>query len=276
METLTNNRPLWIALGVSIALHAAILVFVQVDFAPIPRDPIVLNMRLVKPVTPPTINEEIMNESLTTTPIEEPVQDVTLNEDESPINWDFSPFFDPVLPIPSDNFDTDNLDTESLAVDEPEETEPVSPIAQLSAEDIVQSIADMAAAKAEEENEKRIRRLAGEGTSSIEETFYLRSWLRKVRRVGQLNYPREAVEQKLYGKLSLYVSIAPDGSLVETRVLKSSGHEVLDKAAVEIVKLAAPFAPFPMSIASDTDLLEIVREWEFRKDAYTTDPPEAE
>ena len=271
METLNNNRPLWIALGVSLALHAAILVFVQVDFAPIPRDPIVLNMRLVKPVTPPTINEEIVNESLTTVPIEEPVQDVTLDEEESLINWDFNQFFVPVLPIPSDD-----LDTESLAVDEPEETEPVSPIAQLSAEDIVQSIANMAAAQADEENEKRIRRLAGEGTSSIEETFYLRSWLRKVRRVGQLNYPREAVEQKLYGKLSLYVSIAPDGSLVETRVLKSSGHEILDKAAVEIVKLAAPFAPFPMSIASDTDLLEIVREWEFRKDAYTTDPPEEE
>ncbi len=269
METLTNNRILWIALGVSLILHVAILVLVQVDFAPIPRDPIVLNMRLVKPVTPPTIDEEIIDESLTTTPVEEPVEDLTLEEEESLINWDFNQFFVPVLPIPNDD-----LGNESLAIAEPVESEPASPIEQLSTEDIVRSIADMAAAEAEEENEKRIRRLAGEGTSSIEETFYLRSWLRKVRRVGQLNYPSEAVEQKLYGKLSLYVSIAPDGSLVETRVLKSSGHEVLDKAAVEIVKLAAPFAPFPASIATDTDLLEIVREWEFRKDAYTTDPPE--
>ncbi len=88
-----------------------------------------------------------------------------------------------------------------------------------------------------------------------------------------MNYPSEAVEKKLYGTLSLYVSIAPDGSLVETRVLESSGHEVLDKAAVDIVKLAAPFAPFPASIAQDTELLEIVREWEFRKGTYTTDPP---
>lgn len=273
METLNNNRPLWIALGFSLALHAAILVFVQVDFAPIPRDPIVLNMRLVKPVTPPAIDEEIMDESLTATPVEEPVEVEepvqTVEEEDSPINWDLNQFFEPVLPIPSES-----LDNESMAVSEPVDSEPSSPIEQLSTEDIVQSIADMAAAQANEENEKRIRRLAGEGTSSIEETFYLRSWLRKVRRVGQLNYPSEAVEQRLYGKLSLYVSIAPDGSLVETRVLKSSGHEVLDKAAVEIVKLAAPFAPFPASIATDTDLLEIVREWEFRKDAYTTDPPE--
>lgn len=274
METLNNNRPLWIALGVSLALHAAILVFVQVDFAPIPRDPIVLNMRLVKPVAPPIVDEEIIDESLTTTPVEEPVEveePVQTEEEESHINWDFNQFFEPVLPIPSES-----LDNESMAVSEPVNSEPSSPIEQLSTEDIVQSIADMAAVQANEENEKRIRRLAGEGTSSIEETFYLRSWLRKVRRVGQLNYPSEAVEQKLYGKLSLYVSIAPDGSLVETRVLKSSGHEVLDKAAVEIVKLAAPFAPFPASIATDTDLLEIVREWEFRKDAYTTDPLEEE
>ena len=272
METLTNNRPLWIALGVSLALHAAILVFVQVDFAPIPRDPIVLNMRLVKPVAPPIVDEEIIDESLTTIPVEEPVQveeSVQTEEEESLINWDFNQVFVPVQPVPADT-----LNNESIVATEPEESPPSSPIEQLSTEDIVQSISDMAAAQADEENEKRIRRLAGEGTSSIEETFYLRSWLRKVRRVGQLNYPSEAVEQKLYGKLSLYVSIAPDGSLVETRVLKSSGHEVLDKAAVEIVKLAAPFAPFPASIAKDTDLLEIVREWEFRKDAYTTDPPE--
>lgn len=269
METLTNSRPLWIALGVSLVLHLALLILVQIDFAPIPRDAIILNMRLVKPVAPAIVDEGIIDESLTQTPIDETIE--TVVADESIIDWNFNQVFVPLIPGTSDE-----IDNESLPITETEELEPTSPIAQLSAEDIAQSIADMAAAEAEQENEKRIRRLAGEGTSSIEETFYLRSWLRKVRRVGQLNYPSEAVEQKLYGKLSLYVSIAPDGSLVETRVLESSGHEVLDEAAVNIVKLAAPFAPFPASIANDTDLLEIVREWEFRKNEYTTDPPEEE
>lgn len=267
METLTNNRPLWIALGVSLTLHLALLLFVQIDFAPIPRDPIVLNMRLVKPIAPPNIEEAIIDGPAVEIPANEPVS--TVVEEESSVIWEINEVFAPVLPGM-----TEDIADESPSAIETEELPATSPLDQLSAQDIVQSIANMAAAKAEEENEKRIRRLAGEGTSSIEETFYLRSWLRKVRRVGQLNYPSEAVEQKLYGKLSLYVSIAPDGSLVETRVLESSGHEVLDEAAVDIVKLAAPFAPFPPSIANDTDLLEIVREWEFRKNAYTTDPPE--
>ncbi|MCY3883767.1 MAG: energy transducer TonB [Gammaproteobacteria bacterium] len=272
METLTNSRPLWIALGVSLTLHVALLLLVKIDFAPIPRDPIVLNMRLVKPVEQPRVKEAVIDQSLTDHPVEEPVQSVTeVIEDDSNVIWEINDIFTSVLPGM-----TQESDEEEPLLNHTEESPDSSPLDQLSAQDIVQSIADMAAAKAEEEDKKRIRRLAGEGTSSIEETFYLRSWLRKVRRVGQLNYPSEAVEQKLYGKLSLYVSIAPDGSLVETRVLESSGHEVLDEAAVEIVKLAAPFAPFPPSIANDTDLLEIVREWEFRKNAYTTDPPKEE
>lgn len=226
-------------------------------------------MRLVKPVSPPIVDEVPIDESTTVTPTENPVQ--TFVEDESFVFWENDQTFVPLLPGTTEEI-LEESDIQAPAEEEVQE----SPIAQLSTEEMAQSIAEMVAAQEVEENEKRIRRLSGEGVSSIAETFYLRSWLRKVRRVGQLNYPSEAVEQKLYGKLSLYVSIAPDGALVETRVLESSGHEVLDKAAVNIVKLAAPFAPFPVSIANDTDLLEIVREWEFRKDEYTTDPPEQE
>ena len=255
---------------VSVVLHAAFLLFVKVDINPIPAEPIVLNMRLVKPVGPlPVPPDEPIDppQSIVET-VQPPVEPTTPN-DEDLLNFN-EPLF------PEDYLPNLDLDIEIPPFEDPVATLNENPIQDMSVEDMVQSIADMAAARNEEENEKRIRRLAGEGTSSIEETFYLRSWLRKVQRVGQMNYPREAVEKKLYGTLSLYVSIAPDGSLVETRVVETSGHEVLDKAAVNIVKLAAPFAPFPAAIARDTDLLEIVREWEFRKGSYTTDPPEKE
>lgn len=270
MEALLSNRPLWIALGVSLALHASFVVFVNLEINPIPRDPIVLNMRLVKPVgTLPTTNDTLMDSPQEIIGPEEPVIDSVAPEIDGALS------FEEVL-FPEDFLTDMDITLKEPGVEEAAVDTSTNAIAQMSVEDMVQSIAEIAVANSEEESEKRIRRLAGDGTSSIEETFYLRAWLRKVRRIGQLNYPSEAVQKKLYGTLSLYVSIAPDGSLVETRVLESSGHEVLDNAAVNIVKLAAPFSPFPASIARDTELLEIVREWEFRKGTYTTDPPPKE
>ena len=54
-----------------------------------------------------------------------------------------------------------------------------------------------------------------------------------------------------------------DGSLEKVRVVRSSGFPVLDDAAVRIVKLASPFAPFPPEIGKDTDVLDITRTWQF-------------
>ena len=128
----------------------------------------------------------------------------------------------------------------------------------------------------EQSSEQTVRNIEDDDATNTEEEFYLKAWLKKVQEIGQLNYPQEAVEKKLYGKLRLYVSIKPDGSVKETRVVRSSGHEVLDEAAKDIVNLASPFSVFPPSMRESMDLLEIVREWEFRKAALvpSTDPDE--
>ena len=88
--------------------------------------------------------------------------------------------------------------------------------------------------------------------------------------VGNLNYPGEARRRNLYGELRLLVSITPDGALQEVSVLESSGHKILDDAALRIVRLAAPFAPFPEEMRKSTDVLEIIRTWQFRKGTYTS------
>lgn len=93
---------------------------------------------------------------------------------------------------------------------------------------------------------------------------YLDAWRRKVERVGNLNYPDEAKRRKLYGNLVLHVAIRPDGSVKSINVRKSSGHKLLDDAAVRIVKLSAPFAPFPAEIRKETDIIDIIRTWQFR------------
>ena len=74
---------------------------------------------------------------------------------------------------------------------------------------------------------------------------YMREWINRVERVGNLNYPDAARRNKLSGTLILDVVIDADGKLVKTDLRQSSGHQVLDDAAKRIVKMASPFSAFP-------------------------------
>ena len=122
------------------------------------------------------------------------------------------------------------------------------------------------------ETSSRIRRVTGVSPASPELSYYFEAWRRKVERVGNLNYPDAARARSLYGSLRLLVAIVPDGTLRDVRVLESSGHRVLDDAALRIVRMAAPFAPFPPEMRRNTDVLEIVRTWQFRasRDGFST------
>ena len=107
------------------------------------------------------------------------------------------------------------------------------------------------------------RKAISASTQEYRYASYLEAWRRKVEAIGNLNYPEEARQRKLYGNLILQVGVRADGSLEEVRVLRSSGSTLLDEAAVRIVHLAAPFAPFPPDIRQETDFLDITRTWQF-------------
>ena len=107
------------------------------------------------------------------------------------------------------------------------------------------------------------RKFIGARTQEYRYAQYIEDWRIKVERIGNLNYPTQARQQKIYGQLRLTVSIRADGSVESVEVTKSSGQRILDAAAVRIVKLAAPYAPFPEDIRKDTDVLSIVRTWTF-------------
>ena len=92
---------------------------------------------------------------------------------------------------------------------------------------------------------------------------YLYAWKKKVEAIGNLNYPEEAKRRKLYGNLVMTVVVRADGTIDAIRIVKSSGFKLLDDAAVRIVKLAAPFAPFPADIRAEADMLDITRTWQF-------------
>ncbi|HEX7025798.1 MAG TPA: energy transducer TonB [Gammaproteobacteria bacterium] len=99
---------------------------------------------------------------------------------------------------------------------------------------------------------------------------YMVEWVEKVERLGNLNYPGQALRDKLEGSLMLEVELKWDGSVVEINVLRSSGYRLLDDAAKQIVKLASPFAPFSPELRQSTDHVEIVRTWQFRNGGVET------
>lgn len=121
-------------------------------------------------------------------------------------------------------------------------------------------------AKQQEEYQKRPKRkFIGARAQEYRFAAYVESWRQKVEKIGNLNYPAEAKQQKIYGRLSMTVSIKADGSIEKLEIDKSSGYKILDEAAKRIVNLSAPFAPFPDNIRQDTDILSITRTWTFTK-----------
>jgi protein TonB len=107
-------------------------------------------------------------------------------------------------------------------------------------------------------------------TREYEYAAYMRAWVDKVERVGNLNYPEAARRQGLAGELVLTVSIARDGTVRGVLINSGSGRKILDDAAVRVVRLASPFAPLPKT-AEDIDVLEITRTWSFRNGAVASD-----
>lgn len=117
----------------------------------------------------------------------------------------------------------------------------------------------------------RIQRLTAASTMKANDAYYVNSWRRKIEHMGRINYPREADNCVTECSLRLLVSINPNGTINDLKVLKSSGKRVLDDAAINIVRRSAPFAPFTEEMKRDIDLLEIIRTWQFKGNRYMTE-----
>ncbi|QOC22968.1 energy transducer TonB [Wenzhouxiangella sp. AB-CW3] len=164
---------------------------------------------------------------------------------------------------------------EVAQVEVPEET--VAPVEEIEFEDVqrvdatrlVEASRAMARstpdrfAEARDFAERPRRKFISANTQEHLYAGYMRSWVAKVERIGNMNYPEQARRHNLSGSLVLSVDVLHDGSVEQIRVLRSSGHDVLDEAAVRIVRLSAPFAPLPEAIRQEVDVLTITRTWQF-------------
>ncbi len=109
---------------------------------------------------------------------------------------------------------------------------------------------------------ERSKRVNPNDTQSLE-GFYIAAWMRKVEQIGEMNFPDVARKLNLNAGPVLDVSIRADGSLKDVRVTRSSGNTELDRAAQRIVKLGAPYSPFPPQLRQQYDVLYISRPWRF-------------
>jgi len=113
--------------------------------------------------------------------------------------------------------------------------------------------------------ERPKRKFVGARAQEYRFAQYVDAWRQKVERIGNLNYPEEAKTRRVYGSLQLTVAIKADGEVEAVEVNRSSGHKLLDQAAIRIVRLSSPFERFPDNIRADTDILHITRTWTFTR-----------
>lgn len=104
-------------------------------------------------------------------------------------------------------------------------------------------------------------------TKEANAAAYMFNWVERVERIGNLNYPEIARAKSLSGRLLLTVGINKNGGIASIDLRQSSGVPALDRAAENIVRLAAPFEPLQGDLRERTDILYITRTWEFDSQA---------
>ena len=142
----------------------------------------------------------------------------------------------------------------------PKETAP-PPLKVLNTRQLAERIVLFDQRARQTRGDARRRDLSATGAPSATEAAYLAMWRRKCERLGGNNYPAG----RLQGELTLRVSIHHSGQLLDVRVLRSSGHEALDAAALKTVRQAAPYQPFNVDMRKRYDELTFTRTWQFSR-----------
>ncbi|WP_020559081.1 energy transducer TonB [Thiofilum flexile] len=137
--------------------------------------------------------------------------------------------------------------------------------------EIAQLLAEMDEEEARYARRPRVHFIDAVSAKSVIEAQYIDEWVQKIERVGNINFPEEAIKRHLNGKLILNTTLDHNGNVVSVHVDVSSGFDVLDRAAVRIVELASPYPPLPMPIREKWDQLNITRTWLFKSGTINTE-----
>jgi protein TonB len=110
-------------------------------------------------------------------------------------------------------------------------------------------------------------------TKAAELAPYLDAWRHKVEHIGTIHFPAAARAARPKSNPVIEVGILADGSLDKAEIRRSSGSDELDNAALQTLKLAAPFDPFPPDLARQHRVLRFVYEWQWTRRGGVTAIP---
>ena len=116
-----------------------------------------------------------------------------------------------------------------------------------------------------EENARPKKRYISPAVREEVYALYYDQLRRKIEERGTRNFP-ENQGKKLYGELTMNVTVDSEGRVVETDVVRPSNSKVLDRRAVAIVNAAAPFGRFDAAMRRSADQLVITSRFKFTRD----------
>lgn len=116
-----------------------------------------------------------------------------------------------------------------------------------------------------EENARPRKRYVSPATREVAYAIYYDHLRRRIEDRGTQFFP-EAGGAKLYGELTMVVTVHRDGYVVATEVVQSSGNKQLDRRAEAIARSAGPFGPFDAQMRREVDQIVIVSRFRFTRD----------
>ena len=116
-----------------------------------------------------------------------------------------------------------------------------------------------------EENSRPKKRYISPATREEVYAIYYNSLRHKIEDRGTQNFP-EAAGNKLYGELTMIVTVNHDGRVISTQVVETSGNLTLDRRAQTIVKNAGPFGHFNEGMRARADQIVVVSRFKFTRD----------
>lgn len=117
-----------------------------------------------------------------------------------------------------------------------------------------------------EENARPKKRYISPATREEIYALYYDQLRRKIEERGTRNFPENG-GKKLYGELTMNVTVDADGRVVDTEIVRASDSKLLDRRAIAIVLAAAPFGPFSTAMRQKADQLVITSRFKFTRDA---------
>ncbi len=116
-----------------------------------------------------------------------------------------------------------------------------------------------------EENARPKKRYISPATREEVYAIYYDGLRRKIEDQGTQNFP-EAAGNKLYGELTMIVTVNHDGRVIDTQVIETSGSLTLDRRAMAIAKKAGPFGRFSEAMRKRADQIVVVSRFKFTRD----------